>query len=101
MNITKNALINALAAIVYIAVVATVINYVPKFLGDKNGLLGSIAFLLIFVVSAAVMGLTIFGRPILWYLDGFKKEAVRLAFYTIGFLACALIIVFAILAAMR
>lgn len=60
-------------------------------------LLRTLAFLLVFVISAAVMGLLIFGKPILLYLDNFKKEAVSLLFYTLSFLILIAAIVFLIL----
>jgi hypothetical protein len=36
------------------------------------------------VFSAALVGSLIFGRPILWYLDNKKKEAVLLLAYTLA-----------------
>jgi len=91
-NIIKNALINSVAAVAYVALVVTVIMNGEKLLGQQtNQILSGIAFLLTFVFSAAVMGVTIFGRPILWYLDGFKKEAVKLIGYTLGILFVILI----------
>ncbi|MBI5045747.1 MAG: hypothetical protein HZC14_01935 [Candidatus Niyogibacteria bacterium] len=41
------------------------------------------------VFSAALVGILIFGRPLLWYLDGKKQDAVYL-------LACTLAIFLAI-----
>ncbi len=43
-----------------------------------------IAFLSLFVVSAGIMGMLIFGKPIMLYVDGKKREGVALACYTIG-----------------
>ena len=51
---------------------------------EKPGTLGGVLFLLIFVISAAVMGMLVFGRSTLWYLDGDKKEAVKLAIMTVS-----------------
>lgn len=56
--------------------------------------LGPVAFLSTFVFLAALMGVLIFGKPILWYLDGRKKEAVQLVFYTLGSLLVILVLVF-------
>lgn len=53
--------------------------------------------LLLFVFSAALTGALIFGRPILWYLDGKKREAILLFFYTLG---CVLIIAIVALCAL-
>ncbi|MFA4937084.1 MAG: hypothetical protein WC575_02215 [Patescibacteria group bacterium] len=48
-----------------------------------NTLLGPVAFLLLFVVSATIVGLLVLGKPVTLFLEGFKKEAVRLLFYTV------------------
>lgn len=42
--------------------------------------------LLLLILSATVTGSLVLGRPILWYLDGKKKEAVSLFVATVGFL---------------
>ena len=81
-------------ALGYIVIVAKLLTNAQKLFGLMNGILAPTAFLLTFVLSAAIMGILIFGRPILWYLDGFKKEAVRLVFYTLGFLLIILALIF-------
>lgn len=96
-KIIKNSLANSVVAVVYIALVSIVLTNGNKLFGQMSGVLPGMAFLLMFVFSAVVMGITIFGRPILWYLDGFKKEAVKLVVYTLGFLFVILVFVFAIL----
>ena len=93
----KYAFIHALSAAAYIALIATLINYVPKTVDSVKPPLPAIAFLLTFVISAAVMGLLIFARPAMWYLDGKKKDALALAISTIAFLTIIAIIFFSIL----
>lgn len=89
-QITKYAFFNALIAATYIALVATIMNNIEHFIGSNEGgndsVFAPITFLLLFVISAAVMAITIFGRPVMWYLDGKRKEAVGLVLSTIGFL---------------
>ncbi len=98
--ITKYALINSLAAAAYITIVAFIMSNINRIVppdiddGGPRSILPAITFLTLFVISAAVMGLTIFGRPVMWYLDGKKAEAVKLALYTVGFLAILGIIFF-------
>ncbi|MEK9172950.1 MAG: hypothetical protein AAB594_00050 [Patescibacteria group bacterium] len=85
----KHAAINSLAATAYIALVATVMSNIKRFIGPNEGdgnVLSLIAFLTLFVISAATMGIIIFGRPIMWYLNGEKSEAVKLTLYTVGFM---------------
>lgn len=86
-KIAKYSLLNALGAAAYVAIVATFMSNAEILFGDVEGPFAPMGFLMLFVLSAAVMGTLVFGRPILWYLDGKKKEAVTLLLYTLGFLA--------------
>lgn len=100
-TIVKYALIHAVGAVAYIALVATFMSNATRIFGPDNSadnkILPSMVFLMLFVISAAVMGLLIFGKPILLYLDNFKKEAVSFLFYTLGFFVLIAIIIFLIL----
>jgi len=94
-QIIKYALSHALGAALYIALVVLFMGNAQNIFGKEpdGSFFPSMVFLLLFVTSAAVMGLTIFARPIMWYLDGLKKEAVKLSIWTVGFLAGIAIIV--------
>ena len=85
----KNPVLNALAAAVYIAVVATVMYYGPKLMGPepKETVLIPIAFLSLFVLSAAVMSYVFLYQPVLLYLEGQKQQAAELFLKTIGVFA--------------
>src|SRR6266404_3215972 len=100
-EIIKNALVNALLTALYVAIVASFLFYAPKFLGERakaNTPVIPMAMLMLFVFSAALTGALLLGRPVLWYLDGKKKEAVALFGYTLGiFLVitiCALLMLY-------
>ncbi|MFA6536239.1 MAG: hypothetical protein WC250_02230 [Candidatus Paceibacterota bacterium] len=82
-QILKPALLHAFGAVAYIYLVATFMGNAEYILGPAQETLGGVLFLLLLVVSVATMGMLIFGRPILWYLDGQKKEAVSLAIATV------------------
>jgi hypothetical protein len=82
-NIVKNALLNACAAALYVVAIASFLFYVPKSFGVADNVLIPIVMLLLLVFSVALMGVLIFGRPILWYLDGKKQEAFSLLAYTL------------------
>ncbi len=90
-DIIKNALINAIATTLYVVVVALSMTYAEN-LGDIETPLLPVFMLLLFVFSAALVGTLIFGRPILWYLDGRKKDAVVLLAYTLWILFVFIII---------
>lgn len=84
--IFKNALINAMATVLYVTAVASFLFYAPKFFEpDKNEtVLIPIVMLSLLVFSVAITGTMIFGKPAVWYLDGKKKEALLLLAYTLG-----------------
>jgi len=91
-NILKTSLINALGVTLYVALIALVFRYAEKIFGKMNSYLGQLSFLLLFVLSAAVVGYLILAKPIMLYLDGAKKEAAKLLVSTIGWLFVATIL---------
>ena len=97
-RIISRGLLQAVLAVAYIAIVASVMVRGETLFGKVQSTLSVVGFLLLFVVSAAVMGITVFGRPLIWYLDGRKKEALMLALSTIVFLAVSAVAVLCFLA---
>lgn len=93
---TRNPIVNALAAVGYIFLVALFISLIPTlFPGQHGNPLGAIAgFLSLFVFSAAVMGYLVVGMPLRLFLEGEKKEAVALFMKTLGVFALASAAVF-------
>jgi hypothetical protein len=81
-----SSLRNALGTAVYVAIVALIIYSAEKIFGKMSNITGPIAFLLLFVTSAAITGFLVLGQPIMLYLDNQKREAVRLFLYTVGWL---------------
>ena len=81
---TKNPLVNAFAAFFYIAVVASSMFYGTKISGPVNSIIGPIAVISLFTLSAAVMGYIFGYQPFQLYFDGKKKQAINLAFQTIA-----------------
>lgn len=67
-----------------------------KVFGKMKGISDPIAMLMLFVLSAAITGSLVIGRPILLYLDGLKKEAVKMFLFTVGFMFAITVIVFAV-----
>lgn len=101
-KIATQGLVNAALAFGYIAVVATMMYNARWIFGDgEDSVLAPIGFLLLFVVSAAVMAMLIFGKPVMLYVDGKKREGVMLLGYTVGSLAAIAVIFFAALVAMN
>ncbi len=86
INLKFTALINALLTAVYVAIVALVMQNGERIFGKMDNILGPVAFLLLFVLSAAITGSLVLGKPILMHLENRKAEAVKLFFYTIVWL---------------
>jgi len=91
---TKNPFLNAAAATLYITAVAAFMFYGSKSFGPDKSILIPIAMISLFTLSAAVMGYLFLYQPILLFLDGHKKNAVRLFLQTLGVFAGITILVF-------
>lgn len=94
-------LVHALGVAGYVALVALVMLGAERWIGEPKTIVGPIAFLLLFVTSAAITGSLVLGRPILAYLDGRKADAVRMFLATIGWLVVLLAIAFTVLVIQR
>ncbi len=86
-SIIKIAAMNAGLTALYIVIVAGTMFYIAETrLGQAEpSVFIPIFMLMLFVFSATITGTLMLGRPILWYVEGKKKEAVQLFGYTIGF----------------
>ncbi len=102
-NISKYALINSLLTLAYIVLIATFLSHAQAIFGPgpDNKFITPIAMMLLFVFSAGLTGSLVLGRPVMWYLDGKKKEAVTLFAYTLGGLFICAVIAFCVLFAVR
>ncbi len=94
------SLLNASGAFAYIALIALFFYNAQSIFGKTgdNPFLTPIFMLLLFVISASVVGFLVLGKPVQLYLDGRKKEAFALFFSTLGWLALFLFAVAAALA---
>jgi len=96
---TKNPIINALSASVYIIGVVTIMTLVTEPLKNKpDTFFAPITFLSVLTLSVAVMAFLFFYKPLMLFIEGKKKEAVSLFVKTVGIFACitavALILLF-------
>lgn len=98
--ILKYAGLHALGTALYVVLVASFLSYTPVIFGaeKEDTFLIPIAMLLLLVLSASITGSLVLGRPILWYLDGKKKDAVSLLVATLGFLFLLTVCAFLVLA---
>ena len=96
---TKYAVLHSLGTALYVALVGFSMYNANHFFGPVDTVVTPIAILLLLVVSVAIVGLLIFCRPVLWYLDGHKKAAVHLVVCTVGLLVVYTAVALTILAA--
>lgn len=83
----------ALGTVAYIALVATFMNNAEKMMGSVDDkFFAPIVFLTLLVVSAAITSSLVFGKPVMLYLDGSKKDAVKQLASTIAWLVVCLIV---------
>lgn len=80
---TKNPLLNAAAATVYIFLIASVLYYGPKKIVPVDSVIVPIIFLSLFVLSAALMGYFFLYQPARLLIEDKQKEAVKLFLVTV------------------
>ena len=78
--------VNSFAALIYVSAVALLMTNAEKFSGQPKNIVTPIAFLLLFVLSAAITGSLILGRPVFMYANGDKKGSVVMFATTLGWL---------------
>lgn len=94
---TKNPLVNAAAAILYIIIVASVMFYGVEHSAPVNSIIVPIAMLSLFSLSAAVMGYIFLYQPLQLFLDGKKKEAIDIFLKTVAIFGGITALVFLLL----
>lgn len=99
MKIFKQGLLHAVGALAYIVAIGTLMSNAERWFGKVPEAFAPVIVLSMLVVSAAVMGMLVFGRPVMLYIDGKKREAVALIAYTVGSLAAFTALLIAVLVA--
>jgi len=85
---TKNPLINAGCAALYIMSLVLGIFYAGEYFGEREEtILIPMVMLSLLVLSVTVMGMLFFYQPFVLYFDGHKKEAAAFLFKTIAIFA--------------
>ena len=97
-KIVKQSLSYAAGAILYVALVATIMYNAERIFGaEEESVLIPIGMILLLVTSVATMGMLVFGKPVMLYIDGKKREGVTMAITTIAILAIFTIALFVLL----
>jgi len=86
LYMTKNPFYNALAAGAYIVIIVNVIFFGTRLLpqGANETIFIPMGMLSLFTLSAAVMGYIFLYEPILYLIEGKKREALKLFLKTVG-----------------
>ena len=92
---------HAVLVFIYTSGVAWLLFNAQSIFGQVHNFFGPLAMLMLFVLSAAIVGSLVLGRPAWLYFDGQKKEALQFLGYTILWLFILTVIVFTVLIAMR
>ena len=101
-SILGNAVVNAGLTALYVGLVGNFLFFAGQMqLGRTKTPLVPVAMLLLLVFSAALVGALIFGRPMLWYLQGRAKEALLLLAATMTVLFVLTLAAFLTLLALR
>lgn len=88
------AFIDAIGTVVYVILVASFMFSLQGLAPKEDTVFVISSMLLLFVCSAAITGFLVFGKPVMLYIDGKKKEAVSLLGYTLGILFLVTLIIF-------
>ena len=97
-KLLSRAAVHAGLAFAYIVCIALGLRFTAKdAFSSVPDFFAPIIMLTLLVLSAAVMAVLIFGKPVLLYLDNQKKDAITLLFYTLGCLAAIFVAVVLVL----
>ena len=95
---TKNPIVNALSASIYIILVVSVMTLVTEPLRNKpDTFFAPITMLFVLTLSVAVMAFLFFYQPLQLFMEGKKKEAVNFFVKTVGVFATITTIVLILL----
>lgn len=95
------SLLNALGVVAYVMMVATIMQNGERLFGEMDSFLAPVAFLLLFTVSAAVVGSLVFGYPVVLFLVGKRCEGILSAVATMSWMIVATGIMLTVVATMK
>lgn len=97
-KIIFHPLLHAAGAIVYIFGVSWFMNNGEKFFPNDMSIFGPALLLMVFVLSAAVMSVLFFLKPVLLYMENKKKDSLWFLGLTIAWFVFLTAVMFAIVA---
>lgn len=100
LKLPLQSFLQALGVVLYTSGVSWLMLNGERLFGKMANFWGPLMMLLLFMVSALITSLLVFGRPIYLYFEGKKKEGIQLLFWTAGWLIVITVLVFLIRALM-
>jgi len=93
---------NTLFAALYILIVSQIMLNGNEWFGNLNDtIIGPFVFLMLFCLSAAVVGGAVFGESLYLFFDNRKTAAIKAAIYSVGWLGIYTVVGLYILAIIR
>lgn len=93
--------LQALGVVLYTSGVSYLMLNGESLFGKMKNFWGPLLFLMLFIVSALITSMLVFGRPVYLYFEGKKKEGITLLFYTAGWLIVVTVVGFAVMIIVR
>jgi hypothetical protein len=93
-KLLAHSLGHALLVVLYTSGIASILFNSKTLFKQQDTVFAPIAMLMLFVLSATIVGALVLGRPILLYLDGEKSEALKMFGYTLSWLALGTFVFF-------
>ena len=98
-KLISRSLLHALGVLAYVSIVAWIMTNGDRLFGRmEDTIFGPMAFLLLFVLSATIVGSLVLAKPAMLYLAGQKEEAIKFFTYTVGWLVGITVLLIALLA---
>ena len=93
-KILKTSLRNIILVSIYIFAVSQVMQNGSRLFGEADTAFTPFAVLLLFTLSAAVVGGLVFGQSVYLFLDGKKKESITAGIYSVVSLGVITVLAF-------
>ncbi len=100
-KLIQRSFLNAFGTVAYVSLISLVMSQGSKIFGEKDTAVTPIAALSLFVLSAAVTGSLVVGKPLLLYIENQKSDAVKLFIYTLCWLGLFTLSLFIFMAVMN
>jgi hypothetical protein len=94
-NLFVVSLASMVGLVAYVFAVSWIMSNGERIFGSLPNVFGPTAFLLLFILSATITSSLFLGYPLYLYLDGKKKEALRLFAYNLATLFALTFVYFA------